>query len=70
MPNINDWMANAAYLFILLLDRPAIAWEHLRRSPDYRNDWRRFSSRGQKSSDAHARKWGLRFLRESRDGCP
>ena len=70
MPNVNDWMANAAYLYVMLLDRPAVAWEHLRRNPDYRNDWRRFGSRRQQSSDAHARTWGLRFLREPRDRCP
>lgn len=29
MPHTQDWMANAAYLYILFLDRPAVAWEHL-----------------------------------------
>lgn len=45
MPNTQHWMANAAYLYILVLDRPSVAWEHLRRNPDYRNDWRRFGLR-------------------------
>ncbi|WP_363091718.1 DUF6499 domain-containing protein [Nitrobacter sp. 62-23] len=65
-----DWMANAAYLYILVLDRPAVAWEHLRRNPDYRNDWRCFGSRRRSSSPGRALKWGLRFLREPRPRCP
>ncbi|WP_367399568.1 transcriptional regulator domain-containing protein [Nitrobacter winogradskyi] len=63
-------MANAAYLYILFLDRPAIAWEHLRRNPDYCNDWLRFRARRRSSSSAHAQTWGLRFLREPRLRCP
>lgn len=70
MPNTQDWMANAAYLYILFLDRPAVAWEHLRRNPDYRNDWLRFGTRRRSSSPGRALKWGLRFLRESRPRCP
>ncbi|WP_425351378.1 transcriptional regulator domain-containing protein [Kumtagia ephedrae] len=62
-------MANAAYLYTLFLDRPALAWEHLRRNPDYGNDWRRFSLR-RRSTSTHARKWGLRFFRESRGRRP
>ncbi|MGV6876467.1 transcriptional regulator domain-containing protein [Pseudochelatococcus sp. B33] len=61
MSNAQDWMANAAYLYILFLDRPAIAWEHLRRNPDYRNDWSRFGPRRHSSSAIQARRWGLRF---------
>jgi hypothetical protein len=55
-------MPNAAYLYTLTLDRPAIAWEHLRRNPDYRNDWLRFGARRRSSSPDRALKWGLRFL--------
>lgn len=35
------WYPSAAYLFILHLDRPALAWEYLRRNPGYRRDWLR-----------------------------
>jgi len=66
MLDTQDWMANAAYLYILFLDRAAVAWEHLRRNPDYRNDWQRFGSRRRSSSRDRALKWGLRFLREPR----
>ena len=35
------WYATAAYLYVLHLDGPALAWEYLRRHPDYRHDWLR-----------------------------
>jgi hypothetical protein len=34
------WHPVAAYLFVLHLDGPSLAWEYLRRNPDYRDDWR------------------------------
>lgn len=64
MPGAQAWLANAAYLYTLLLDRPAIAWEHLRRNPGYRDDWLRFGFRQRKSTATQAQAWGLRFLRE------
>lgn len=48
------WMAVAAYLYMLGLDSPSLAWEYLRRHPDYRQAWRR------RCSDEHrADEWGL-----------
>jgi hypothetical protein len=43
--NVDDsaraaWRACAAYLYILGLDAPALAWEYLRRNAAYRADWR------------------------------
>ena len=35
------WYPTAAYLYTLHLDAPALAWEYLRRNPDYRRDWLR-----------------------------
>ena len=35
------WYPTAAYLYVLHLDGPALAWEYLRRNPDYRRDWLR-----------------------------
>ena len=35
------WYPTAAYLYTLHLDGPALAWEYLRRNPDYRRDWLR-----------------------------
>lgn len=53
------WYPTAAYLYVLHLDGPALAWEYLRRHPDYRRDWlrRRF-----RPDAAHA--WGLRLLED------
>jgi hypothetical protein len=35
------WYPTAAYLYVLWLDALALAWEYLRRHPDYRLDWLR-----------------------------
>ncbi|MGN8198097.1 DNA -binding domain-containing protein [Salinisphaera sp. RV14] len=58
----------AAYLYVLHLDGPALAWEYLRRHPDYQADWRR------RRRPAAARSWGLRLFedptRDARDAHP
>ncbi|MCO8611356.1 DUF2285 domain-containing protein [Burkholderia multivorans] len=53
------WYPTAAYLYVLHLDGPALAWEYLRRHPDYGRDWLRRRSR---PDAAHA--WGLRLLED------
>ena len=53
------WYPTAAYLYTLHLDGPALAWEYLRRNPDYRLDWLRRRGR----PDA-AQRWGLRLLED------
>jgi len=53
------WYPTAAYLYALHLDGPALAWEYLRRHPDYRRDW----LRRRRQSEA-ARIWGLRLLED------
>jgi len=62
------WYPTAAYLYVLHLDGPALAWEYLRRNPDYRRDWLR---RRRRPDAAH---WGLRFLEnpelDARDAHP
>lgn len=52
------WHPGAAYLYVLQLDGPALAWEYLRRHPDYRRDWSRC-----RHADASAH-WGLRLLED------
>ena len=64
-PNLEDlpsapWGISAAYLYVLDLDDPAIAWEYLRRHPGYRSDCAR------KRVVSFAR-WGLRQRRRSGD---
>lgn len=68
-PDPSTWHASAAYLYVLHLDGPALAWEYLRRHPDYRRDWRRHRDR------AHAvARWGLHMLEnpglDARDAHP
>lgn len=49
--------ATAAYLFVLDLDGPALAWEFLRRNPSYGADWQKGAG---PHGDAAAARWGLR----------
>jgi len=53
------WYPTAAYLYVLHLDGPALAWEYLRRNPDYRRDWLRHRRRPEA-----AQAWGLRLLED------
>jgi len=63
------WYPAAAYLYALHLDGPALAWEYLRRHPDYRQDW---LCRRRRSNSAQ--RWGLRLLEnpvlDARDAHP
>lgn len=55
----DSWYPTAAYLYVLHLDGPALAWEYLRRHPDYRRDWLRRRRRPEA-----AQRWGLRLLED------
>lgn len=54
------WRASAAYLYVLLLDGPSLAWEYLRRNPDYRRDWVLYSY----DRDCIAKRWQLASLED------
>ena len=56
----NAWRASAAYLYVLPLDGPSLAWEYLRRNPDYRRDWARYSRR----RECIAKRWQLQSLED------
>src|SRR3546814_8503852 len=58
-PSAEHWYPTAAYLYTLHLDGPALAWEYLRRNPDYRRNWLRRRRRPQA-----AQRWGLRLLED------
>jgi hypothetical protein len=64
------WHPVAAYLYVLHLDGPALAWEYLRRNPEYRRTWQ--DHRRGPQHEAH--RWGLRLLedpaRDARDAYP
>lgn len=51
------WHPVAAYLYVLQLDDASLAWEYLRRNPDYRQDWLHRRRRARRASH-----WGLRLL--------
>lgn len=55
----DHWHPSAAYLYVLHLDGPALAWEYLRRDPDYRRDW----LHRRRDPDA-AQRWGLRLFED------
>lgn len=55
------WEATAAYLYLLGLDPPALAWEYLRRASAYRACWRRY---GRRAPVYAARPWGLAQLED------
>jgi len=57
--HLAHWYPTAAYLYILSLDALALAWEYLRRHPDYQLDWLRRARRPHA-----AQRWGLRLLED------
>lgn len=57
--HLAHWYPTAAYLYVFWLDALALAWEYLRRHPDYRLDWLR---RHRWPDTAH--RWGLRLLED------
>ena len=61
--HLAHWYPTAAYLYILGLDALALAWEYLRRHPDYRFDWLRRHRRPRAAPPA-AHCWGLRLLED------
>ena len=54
------WQAGAAYLYMLRLDAVCLAWEYLRRNPDYVRDW----SVAELCAGAPATAWGLVALED------
>lgn len=63
-----DWRSPTAYNYTKDLNPSGLAWEFLRRNPDYRAD---YSSAGHQAASETgaarpARRWGLRFLERPR----
>ncbi|ESQ97729.1 TPA: DUF2285 domain-containing protein [Pseudomonas aeruginosa] len=59
MVDHEQWYPAAAYLYVLHLDDLALAWEYLRRNPEYRRDWHNRQRRPEA-----AQHWGLRLLED------
>jgi hypothetical protein len=70
-----DWQFETAYEDKYALDAPGFAFEYLRRNRSFIRDHRRLESLlkrdmlSQKTRDAYARRWGMRF-REIHSGGP
>ncbi|QIL44205.1 DUF2285 domain-containing protein [Acidovorax sp. HDW3] len=60
------WYPTAAYLYVLCLDALALAWEYVRRHPDYRLDWLHHHRRRpiHQAAQHAALRWGLRLLED------
>lgn len=61
--HVAHWYPTAAYLYVLWLDALALAWEYLRRHPDYRLDCLRHHRRPRAAQQV-AHRWGLRLLED------
>ena len=62
-----DWRSAEAYDYVRDLDPADMAWEFLRRNPDYRQDFDRLA-RERPDTDRDAallHRWGLRFRERS-----
>jgi hypothetical protein len=71
MPRTTDWRSPQAVDALLEFDRADLAWEFLRRNPDYREDFRQTLQRvatGEISEEAammeFSRRWGYPFARD------
>jgi hypothetical protein len=52
----NDWRLVETYSYLMNLGPAAIAWEFLRRNPDYRADYKSLASEG--NAALLCRRWG------------
>ncbi|WP_371815808.1 transcriptional regulator domain-containing protein [Novosphingobium sp. SG751A] len=72
MSEEESWRSAAAYNYIDQLTPSELAWEFLRRNPDYRNAFQGLLSSGRltdETATAFAQQWGLCFRgRPSRNG--
>lgn len=73
MPGQGTWRISTAYDYVNELDAPDLAWEFLRRNPEYQQDYNRLKQRGLGEDQAAAAllaKWGLSFRGRSRPSGP
>jgi hypothetical protein len=56
-----DWRSRAAYDYATTMEAPGLAWEFLRRNPDYRADYEIARAEADDGAAGPARCWGLRF---------
>lgn len=63
-PDASRWRSADAYDYLDDLPAADLAWEYLRRNPDYQNDFETASRGG--AAAALSVRWGLRFPGRSR----
>jgi hypothetical protein len=66
MSEDENWRSEAAYDYIDKLTPGDLAWEFLRRNPEYRRSYKELVAHGRLTEDiarALAEQWGLRFRR-------
>ncbi|WP_239026324.1 transcriptional regulator domain-containing protein [Novosphingobium decolorationis] len=64
MSEEESWRSEAAYDYVDKLTTSELAWEFLRRNPDYRASFQRLLSSGRltdETATAFAHQWGLSF---------
>lgn len=64
MPEQGTWRISTAYDYVNELDPADLAWEFLRRNPEYQHDYKRLKGAGldqDKTEAALSNKWGLSF---------
>ena len=64
MPPVPDWRSAAAYAYLNNLHPAELAWEFLRRNPEYQRDYRAAAADAADEAEfleALLLKWGLRF---------
>ncbi|MGR9281415.1 transcriptional regulator domain-containing protein [Rhizobium johnstonii] len=72
MPEQGKWRISTAYDYLEELDAPDLAWEFLRRNPEYKHDFEQLSdiqSVDGVLAEALSQKWGLSFRGRSRQSC-
>jgi hypothetical protein len=62
-PDASRWRSAEAYDYLDDLSAADLAWEYLRRNPDYQNDFQT-ASQG-RGEDFMSARWGLRFRSRS-----
>ena len=71
MPRRPDWRSPSDYEYLRQLDRAELAWEFLRRNPDYKKDFGRIDEKVKRTRPdmvAVGEPWGLCFRLRSRTG--
>ena len=59
--SIYQWWSQDAYQYADTMEPAGLAWEFLRRNPDYRTTYDTASAQADHGTDGPARRWGLRF---------